>query len=249
MDLADRNIIVTGGAKGIGRTIVSSLLNERAQVGVFDLDGAGLATLQRDGVGARCILCDVADPRAVTSAVDRFYKDVGEIHALINNAGIIFSTPLVSFTPQGVVSHDVTMWDKVIATDLSSVFYMTRCVAEKMIVKRTRGVIVNVSSVCAAGNAGQSAYSAAKAGVNALTVTWAKELGLLGIRVVGIAPGFTDTESTRSALASEVLQSTIQRVPLRRLGKPEEIALCVLSALQNDFITGTTIEIDGGLKP
>jgi len=249
MDLADKKVIVTGGVKGIGRTIVSSLLSERALVGVFDLDAAGLAALQRDHVGTRCMECDVADPRAVTSAVDRFYEDVGEIHALINNAGMIFSTPLVSFTPQGVVSHGIEMWDKVIATDLSSVFYMTRSVVEKMVVKRTRGVIINISSVCAAGNAGQSAYSAAKAGVNALTATWAKELGLLGIRVVGIAPGFTDTESTRTALTSEVLQSTVKRVPLRRLGKPEEIAHGVLSALQNDFITGTTIEIDGGLKP
>ncbi len=249
MDLADKKVIVTGGVKGIGRAIVTSLLNERAQVGVFDLDASGLSALQRDHAGTWCVECDVTDPQAVMSAVDRFYGDVGEIHALVNNAGILFSTPLVSLTPQGIVSHDVEMWDRVITADLSSVFYMTRSVVEKMVMKRTRGVIVNISSVCAAGNAGQSAYSAAKAGVNALTATWAKELGLLRIRVVGIAPGFTDTESTRAALTSEVLQETVKKVPLRRLGRPEEIAHCVVSALQNDFITGTTIEVDGGLNP
>ena len=127
-------------------------------------------------------------------------------------------------------------------------FYVTRSVAEKMVQKRTRGVIVNISSVSAGGNAGQSAYSAAKAGVNALTATWAQELGLLGIRVVGVAPGFTDTDSTHAAVTSDVLRNTIQKVPLRRLGRPQEIAQCVLSVLQNDFITGTTLEIDGGLR-
>jgi 3-oxoacyl-[acyl-carrier protein] reductase len=248
MHLADKNVLVTGGAKGIGRAVVAGLLQEGARVAVFDVDVAGLATLQQDCAAVRCIPCDVTDARAVGLAVERLYEDLGEIHALVNNAGILFSKPLVSLTPQGLVVHEVDLWDRVIATDLSSVFYVTRSVVEKMVKRRTRGAIVNISSVSAAGNAGQSAYSAAKAAVNALTATWAKELGLLGIRVVGVAPGFTDTESTQAAVSSEVLRNTIQRVPLRRLGKPQEIAQGVLSVLQNEFITGTTIEIDGGLK-
>jgi 3-oxoacyl-[acyl-carrier protein] reductase len=247
MHLKDKNVIVTGGLKGIGKALVSKLLDEGAIVGVFDIDVAGFDDLQQNNANVCCIECDVTDHVKVASAVDRFYNDFGEINALINNAGIIFSAPLVSLTPQGVVKHDVNMWEKVIATDLSSVFYMTMNVVEKMIRKRTKGVIVNISSICAVGNAGQSAYSAAKAGVNALTVTWAKELGLLGIRVIGIAPGFFDTESTDKALSDDHIKHVVKEVPLRRLGKTDEIAHCVTSVLQNDYINGKIVEIDGGL--
>jgi 3-oxoacyl-[acyl-carrier protein] reductase len=141
----------------------------------------------------------------------------------------------------------VAMWNRVLAADLSSVFLMTLCVVEKMITARTKGVIVNISSVSAAGNAGQSAYSAAKAGVNALTAVWAKELSLMGIRVVAVAPGFTETESTRQALSEAVLRETVKKVPLKRLGRPEEIADGVLSVIKNDFFNGKVFELDGGL--
>lgn len=247
MNLKDKKVIVTGGIKGIGKALVSNLLNEGAIVGVFDIDVAGFDNLQQSNTNVCCVECNVTDHVKVASAVDRFYNDFGEINALINNAGILFSAPLVRLTPQGVIKHDVKMWEKVISTDLSSVFYVTTNVVEKMILKRTKGVIVNISSICAAGNAGQSAYSAAKAGVNALTVTWAKELGLLGIRVIGIAPGFFDTESTHNALSDDHIKHVVKEVPLRRLGKTDEIAHCITSVLQNDYINGKIIEIDGGL--
>lgn len=247
MNLQEKKVIVTGGVRGIGRAIVSNLLDEGAIVGVFDIDVAGFDNLQRNNANVSCIECDVTSPVKVKSAVDRFYNDFGEVDALVNNAGILFSAPLIRLTPQGIVKHDVNMWEKVIATDLSSAFYVAIHVAEKMILKRTKGVIVNISSICAAGNAGQSAYSAAKAGVNALTVTWAKELGLLGIRVIGIAPGFFDTESTHKALSDDHIKHVVKEVPLRRLGKTDEIARCVTSVLQNDYINGKIIAIDGGL--
>jgi len=247
MNLKDKKVIVTGGVKGIGKAIVSNLLNEGAIVGVFDIDVTGFDNLQQNNANVCGIECNVTSPVKVKSAVDRFYNDFGEINVLVNNAGIIFSAPLVRLTPQGIIKHDVNMWEKVIATDLSSVFYMTTHVAEKMILKRTKGVIVNISSICATGNAGQSAYSAAKAGVNALTVTWAKELGLLDIRVIGIAPGFFDTKSTHKALSDDHIKHVVKEVPLRRLGKTDEIAHCVTSVLQNDYINGKIVEIDGGL--
>jgi 3-oxoacyl-[acyl-carrier protein] reductase len=154
---------------------------------------------------------------------------------------------LVKIGAGGIEKHDIAMWNRVLSTDLSSVFYMTSCVVEKMITTRTKGVIVNISSVSAAGNAGQSAYSAAKAGVNALTATWAKELSVMGIRVVGIAPGFIETESTKEALSDATLQETVKKVPLRRLGKPEEIAQGVVSVIENDYFNGKVYELDGGL--
>ena len=134
-----------------------------------------------------------------------------------------------------------------LAADLSSVFYMSSCVVEKMVTTRTKGVIVNISSVSAGGNAGQSAYSAAKAGVNALTAVWAKELSPMGIRVVAVAPGFTETDSTKEAVSEAVLREVIKKVPLRRLGRPEEIADGVLSVIKNDFFNGKVFELDGGL--
>jgi len=247
MDLKDKKVIVTGGLKGIGNSIVKELLSEAAIVGIFDIDAEGLKILKKNRKNVWCAECDVSDYKQVQIAVEKFYQEFKEIDVLINNAGVLYSTPLVSLTPVGVKKHDIDMWERVIATDLSSVFYMTLNVVEKMILRRTRGVIVNISSVSAAGNAGQSAYSAAKAGVNALTATWAKELGPLGIRVLGVAPGYTDTESTRQAMNEEVLKEIVRKVPLRRLGKAEEIAAGVVAVIKNDFFNGKVFEIDGGL--
>jgi 3-oxoacyl-[acyl-carrier protein] reductase len=191
--------------------------------------------------------CDVSDYGRVVEATARYHDEHGAADVLVNNAGVLYSAPLLRLTPSGLERHDAAEWDRVLAADLSSVFYMTSCVVERMVAARTRGVVVNVSSVSAAGNAGQSAYSAAKAGVNALTATWAKELGPLGIRVAAVAPGFTETESTRAALSEAVLKETVKRVPLRRLGTPEEIAEGVLCVIGNDFFSGKVFELDGGL--
>jgi 3-oxoacyl-[acyl-carrier protein] reductase len=215
---------------------------------VFDLDGAGLEALRAEHEGVRTLVCDVSEPNAVAAALAQFHEENRAADVLVNNAGILYSEPLVRIGAGGIVRHDVAMWNKVLAADLSSVFYMTSHVVERMVATRTKGVIVNVSSVSAGGNAGQSAYSAAKAGVNALTATWAKELSLMGIRVCAVAPGFTETESTRDAVSDAVLQETVKRVPLRRLGKPSEIADGIMAVIQNDFFTGKVFELDGGLR-
>jgi 3-oxoacyl-[acyl-carrier protein] reductase len=181
------------------------------------------------------------------NAVDNYSHEFGSADILINNAGILHSEPLVRITASGSLKHDVETWQRVLQTDLSSVFYMTSCVVEKMIQSRTRGIIVNISSVAASGNPGASAYAAAKAGVNALTSSWARELGPMGIRVVAVAPGFMDTESTRRAMSRTALDEVVKRVPLRRLGHPEEIASAVLAVVQNELFNGKVFEVDGGL--
>ena len=117
-----------------------------------------------------------------------------------------------------------------------------------MIARRCKGVVISISSISASGNPGQSAYSAAKAGVNALTRTWAKELGALGLRFAAIAPGFLDTDSTRSALSEAILTRLQQQIPLRRLGAPETIYQSARQIVENDYITGTVLEVDGGLS-
>ena len=247
MEIKGKNVVVTGGANGIGRGLVESLLQKGANVGVLDIDKEGLDKLQKDLDKALCILCDVTDVTAVKGSIDKICNQFKTIDALVNNAAIIYSSPLVSLAPGAVKTHDPQMWDKVIATNLSSVFYVSSAVVEKMISSRTKGVIINIGSVGAAGNPGQSPYSAAKAGVSALTSVWAKELGPLGIRVVCVAPGFTKTKTTLNALQESVLNDWIKKVPLRRLGEVKEVVDCITFAIENDFVNGKTLPVDGGL--
>ena len=247
MEIRGKKAIVTGGVRGLGRSVLDVLISREALVTVFDIDQEGLSKLQAEYPAVNCIQCDVSNYEAVLEATAHYHAQFKSADILINNAGILYSAPLVRFSLSGIERHDAASWNKVLATNLSSVFYMTACIVEKMVTTRTKGVIVNISSVSAAGNAGQSAYSAAKAGVNALTATWAKELGAMGIRVVAVAPGFTETESTKEALSEAVLQEIVKKVPLRRLGKPQEVAQAVIQVIENDFFNGKVYELDGGL--
>lgn len=227
--------------------MVEKLAEKGAEITVFDLDENGLEELCRQVPGVTGSPCDVSNYEQVLASTAHFHDQHGAADVLVNNAGILYSAPLVRIGSSGVEKHDLEGWRKVLAADLDSVFFMTSCVVEKMVTARKRGVIVNISSVAASGNAGQSAYSAAKAGVNALTATWAKELSMMGIRVVAVAPGFTETESTKEALSEAVLKETVKRVPLRRLGTADEIASAVVHVIENDFFNGKVIELDGGL--
>jgi len=242
VNVRGKQIIVTGGVNGLGRAMVHALLARECNVTVFDVDLAGFDELQKTGV--RCVACDVTNYEQVNAAVEQL---AGAPDVLINNAGILYSEPLVKIAEDGPKLHAYETWDRVLRTNLSSVFYVTAPVVAKMIVTRTKGVVVNIGSVSAAGNPGASAYSAAKAGVHALTQAWAKELGPMGIRVIAIAPGFMDTDSAHAATSETALRETIKRVPLRRLGKAEEVAAAVVAAIENDFFNGKVLELDGGL--
>lgn len=247
MDLKGKNVIVTGGASGIGECLVEKLVDGNANVGVFDIDTEALNNLKANYPGIYCKICDVSDCRQVEDAVNEFYEKFERIDVLVNNAAIVYNSLLISLVKGRLVKHDINMWNKVIATNLSSVFYMTVNVVEKMLLKRTKGVIVNVSSIAASGNTGQTAYSAAKAAVSSLTMTWAKELSLLGIRVAGIAPGYTATDTTIRSMTDNVLKDWVNKTPLRRLGEPSEIADGILFIIRNDFFNGKILELDGGL--
>lgn len=248
MELAGKSILVTGGAKGIGRSLVERLARESVKLGVFDLDQAALDDLRAALPEVHCVSCDVSDWEQVAREVDRFAAHAGKIDVLVNNAGYIANSPLIRLGREGLVKHDVALWNRIIQVDLNAVFYVTAHVVEKMIVKRTKGVVVNLSSIAAAGNAGQSAYSAAKAGVNAMTVAWAKELGPMRIRFVSVAPGFVNTETTVAAVEKDVLANWVKQTPLRRLGTPVEIAETILFAIRNDYVNGRVLEVDGGLQ-
>lgn len=247
MKLEDKSVLLTGGVAGIGREIAQKLIDGGARLAVADINTAGLEELVSALPGCVIYLCDISDPAQVDACVDNWFEKQGRIDILINNAGILFNKPLVRFGPGGVEKHDTASWQKVIDVNLSGTFFMTASVAAKMLQKRTRGVIVNISSISAAGNRGQSAYSAAKAGVNALTATWAKELGVMGIRVVGLAPGYSDTPSTHEVLTEDMLRLIKSEVPLRRLGRAEEIASGVMAVIENDFFNGKVLALDGGM--
>jgi 3-oxoacyl-[acyl-carrier protein] reductase len=247
MDLNGRKVIVTGGVAGLGRSMVDKLVSGGAAVTVFDINSQEFDSLMQAHPAVHCVECDVTNYDQVVAATAGYHQQFGAPDIVINNAGILYSSPLIKISAGGIEKHDVAMWNRVLSADLSSVFYMTVCVVEKMIAARTRGVIVNISSVASSGIPGASAYSAAKAGVNALTAAWAKELGPLGIRVIAVAPGFAETQSTHAATSARALADTVSKVPLRRLAKPEEIAEGVLAAIKNDFFNGKVFELDGGL--
>lgn len=248
MNLSEQSVLITGGAAGIGRHLVENLHTDAAGVVVFDRDEAALRALADQHDHVRCMACDVTDAKAVETAVDRAFGESPPPTVLINNAGMIHSEPLVNLLSREDKKHSVETWQRTIAVNLTSVFLMTRCVAERFVASRIRGAVINVSSISAAGNAGQSAYSAAKAGVNALTVTWAKELGPFGIRVAAVAPGFFDTPSTRASLAESHVKAWTKKTPLARMGDLDEVSRAVRFIIENDFYTGRVLELDGGLR-
>lgn len=248
MNLAGSSVLLTGGGRGIGRFLVERLVVESAQICVLERDDAFCAELRELGAGrVHAWPCDVADSSAVDATLQKVFDSGFEPDVLINNAGIIHSEPLVNMLSRNDRVHSRESWRQVMAADLDSVFFVTSRVVDRMLAKRRKGVVISISSISANGNPGQSAYSAAKAGVNALTRTWAKELGALGLRFAAIAPGFFDTPSTRSALSEAAVTRLQQQIPLRRLGDLESIFLAVRHIIENDYLTGTVLEVDGGL--
>jgi 3-oxoacyl-[acyl-carrier protein] reductase len=240
-----RLAIVTGGAGGIGLVIANVMADAGFNVVVFDISKERLASLH----GTRLVgtPVDVTNEAEVVTAVEEITNHFGAIHVLVNNAGTIYNEPFINIINREHPRHDFMTFKQNIEINLNAVFLMGSVVAEKMVLKRTPGVIVNISSISALGNAGQTAYSAAKAGVEAMTRVWSKELGVFGIRVAGVAPGFIDTESTRKALSEQKLREICGRTPLRRLGKEINVAKVVLAIIENDFINGVIIPVNGGM--
>lgn len=244
MELEGAVALVTGGAKGLGLAIATYLQEMGAIVVVADLDTESLAALPENIEGHNL---DVTQPEDAKAMVKAVVERHGRIDVLVNNAGVICSEPMVNIMSPSGMMHDYDRFRKSITINLDSVFIMTSAVVEQMVTHRTRGVIVSISSISACGNEGQTAYSAAKAGVNAMTVTWSKELGRLGIRCNAVAPGFIDTDSTRNALNESIIKHIQSNTPLRRLGRSEEVAQAVASVITNDFMNGVVLNVDGGL--
>lgn len=252
MKIIDRTFVVTGAARGLGRAIASELLKRGAKVAFVDLDVKATEASRRavdpDGKASRAYATDVSNESEVKALFSSVEADLGTISGVVNNAGILRDGLLVKTKDNDIVSYmSLDQWQSVIDVNLTSVFLCGREAAMQMIRNKTRGVIINISSISRAGNAGQSNYAAAKAGVTALTATWAKELARHGIRVADIAPGIFATDMVKQM--PENMRGRLEKmIPLRRSGELAEIADSVCYLIGNDYFTGRTLEVDGGLR-
>ncbi len=252
MQLADTVIAITGAAQGLGEQIAIRLGNQGAKIALIDINTNGLESvyskLKQANIDCRTYSANISNETEVADTFAAIQTDFARLDGLVNNAGIIRDQLLHKSSSEGQLdSLTLSNWQSVIDVNLTGVFLCARQASKLMIEAKIKGVIVNISSISRAGNIGQSNYSAAKAGVVALTVTWAKELARYGIRVGAIAPGFIETEMTKS-IKPELLKHIEASVPLARMGKPDEIAHTVQFILENDYFSGRVIEVDGGLR-
>lgn len=244
MRMKDRIVIITGGASGIGRTSSLLFAEEGAHVIVADYQATTgsetVAEITGQGGHARFVQVDVSDRTSVERMVGAVLEAYGHIDVLINNAGITADATLTKMKEE--------QWDRVIAINLKGVFTCTQLVAPHMI-ERGSGRIINTSSIVGiAGNYGQTNYAAAKGGLIAMTKTWAKELGPKGVTCNAVAPGFIATPMT-NAVPEKILKMMEDRVPLRKLGDPLDVAnaYLYLASDAGRYVNGAVLSVDGGL--
>jgi len=252
MDVRDKVIVITGAAQGLGEKMAEDLAAEGVNLALVDVDEADLKKTvdlcSRPGIKVKGYAADVADEQAVVALFENIERDFGGVDGLINNAGITKDSLLVKVKEGKVVGKmSVDDFNKVIAVDLRGVFLCAREAAQHMVESGRKGVIINISSICRAGNVGQTSYSAAKAGVGAMTVTWSKELADHHIRVAAIAPGYCDTRMME-AVPPKILERIVSKIPLHRLAEPADIADAASFILRNDYFDGRVLEMDGGLR-
>ena len=233
--------LVTGGSRGIGKACALELAKAGFGIAISyagndEAASNTISELNNLGIKAKSYKFNVADKVACSSAVQQILNDFGSLHVLVNNAGITRDGLFMRMSSDN--------WDDVINTNLNSAFYMTSSVIKTMI-KQREGCIINMSSIVGImGNAGQTNYSAAKAGLIGFTKSLAKELGSRNIRVNAIAPGFVQTDMTKNLDTDKITE----HIPLKRLGQPDDIAKTVkFLAVDASYITGQVIGVDGGL--
>lgn len=237
------SVLITGVSGDLGLQLAIHFLRRKCHVVGLDIREPG-AVASEFGPQFEFRTCDLRRPDEIEAVL----AGGPPFDIVINNAGVIHSAPLIRIEDGKLSAFDFAKWREVIDVTLSAVFYVSACCAREMVSRAKKGLILNISSICAAGNLGQPAYSAAKAGVNGLTSALAKELGPLGVRVAALAPGFIDTSSTHGAVAEASLKQIRQRTPMRRLGTVEEFLKAIDFIVENPFFSGKILELDGGLS-
>jgi 3-oxoacyl-[acyl-carrier protein] reductase len=247
MELRDLKVIVTGGAQGMGAHFARRLHEAGAQVAVGDVNEARLGELPA-GIHRRRL--DVTSAEDARTFVGWAAERMGGLNALVNNAGIIRDGLLVKKdrATGDVATLSDADFDAVIAVNLTGATRMVREVAAHLARAGTRpGVIVNISSIARHGNRGQSSYVSAKAALAANTVTWARELAPLGIRVGAVAPGMIETPMTEG-MNPKAREALVAAVPVGRVGQPEDVWKAVRFVFECDYFDGRCVDVDGGLS-
>jgi 3-oxoacyl-[acyl-carrier protein] reductase len=244
MNLTDKVALVTGGGRGIGRSIALKLAGAGATLVVNDIAETAAQNVAKEiraiGRPSLAIAADVSSSDDVTRLIEGIISDFGQIDILVNNAGIARDQLLLRMSEED--------WDSVLNIDLKSVFLCTKA-ATRYMLKARRGRIINISSIVGlVGNPGQANYASAKAGIIGFTRTIAKEVASRSITVNAIAPGFIDTDMTKG-LVEKQRQELQGRIPLGRLGTPEDVANAVTFLASEDagYITGQVLTVDGGM--
>jgi 3-oxoacyl-[acyl-carrier protein] reductase len=251
MNIQNKVIVITGAARGLGAAMAKRLAAKGAKLALVDLDADSTADTAAACDGAaevRSYGANVANEDQVVALFNNIIADFGSLDGLVNNAGITRDALLIKYKDGELVSKmSLDQWQMVIDVNLTGVFLCGREAAEHMARLGNGGVIINISSISRAGNVGQSNYSATKSGVEALAVTWGKELARYGIRTGAVAPGFINTEMV-AAMPDSAKEKIAAMVPLKRMGEPDEIAQAVQFIFENDYFSGRLIEVDGALR-
>ena len=253
MELPGKTVAITGGGRGLGAAMAQRLAGQGAQLALVDLDeDVLLATAEECRTAGSPLVetyvANVASEDEVAELFASIRSDFGALHGLVNNAGITRDALTLKYKDGEQVSKmSLEQWQLVIDVNLTGVFLCGREAAATMIETGSKGCIINISSISRHGNMGQVNYSATKAGVAAMAVVWAKEFARYGIRAAAIAPGFIGTEMVAS-MKPEALEKLSAGIPLRRIGDPDEIAKAVQFILENDYVSGRCIDVDGALR-
>ena len=233
-----KNVLITGGASGLGYFLAKKL--SAADHRVISIDKKRTPKNQVESYE-----CDVTNENELNQLFLSFENKQFFADAVINCAGLIHNESFISFD-RADLRHSLDGFTSTLNSNLVSCFLFNSFAVRQMVKHRTKGAVVNFSSISAKGAAGQTAYAASKGAIESLTKSMALELGPFGIRVNAIAPGYIETESTRKALKSSTITKIIQQNPLEKLGHPEHVFDCVSFLISCEYVNGTVIQLDGG---